>query len=52
METSKRRQIRHSDVIILNSFAKFEHVIIGLDISLKVSKQLTVIGHSMLVETV
>ena len=52
IETSNRHQRRHSDVSIVNSFAKFEHVIIGPDISLKVSKQLTVLGHSMLAEIV
>ena len=44
IETSKRCQRCHSDVSIVNS--------IGPDISLKVSKQLTVLRDSMLVETV
>ena len=52
IETSKRRQRSHSDVSIVNSVANFEHVAVGPDISLKVSKQLTVLGHSMLVENV
>ena len=52
METSNGRQIRHSDVSIVNSIANFEHVVVGSDISLKFSKQLTVLGHSMLVEIV
>ena len=52
IETSKCCQRRHSDVSIVNSFANFEHVISGPDINLKVSKQWTVLGHSMLVETV
>ena len=45
IETSKCRQKRHSDVSIVNPIANFEHVIIGLGISLKRSKQLTVFGH-------
>ena len=45
METPKRRQIGLSDVSIVNSVANFEHVIIGRDISFKVSKQLTVPGY-------
>ena len=46
-ETPKRRQRRYSDVSIRSSVANFEHAIIGRDISLKVSEQLTVLGHSM-----
>ena len=38
IETSKRRQRRHSDVSFVNSVANFEDVIIGPDIGLKVSK--------------
>ena len=52
IETSKRCQRRHSDVSIVNSVANSEHVVIWPDISLKVPKQLTVLGHSILVGTV
>ena len=52
IETSKRCQRRHSDVSIVNSVANYEHVVIWPDISLKVPKQLTVLGHSILVGTV
>ena len=52
IETSKRHQRSHSDVSIVNSVPNFGHVVVGPDISLKVSKQLTVLGHSMLVEII
>ena len=51
-ETPKQFQRCCSDVSIANFVANFEHVIIGQDISLKVSKQLTVLGHSMLLKIV
>ena len=44
------RQRRHSDVSFVNSTVNFEQVIIRQYINLKVSKQLTVLQHSMLVE--
>ena len=52
METPEWRQKRHSDVSIVNSTANLELVIIRRYISLEVSKQLTVLGHSMLAEIV
>ena len=52
IETPKQHQRHHSDVSIVSSIVYFEHVIVVWDISLKVLKQLTVLGHSMLVEIV
>ena len=45
IEILKFCQKRHSDVSIANLIANFEQIIIGPDINLKVSKQLTVFGH-------
>ena len=52
IETPKEDQGSYFDVSIVNAIPNFEHAIIGWDISLKVSKQVTVLGHSMLVEIV
>ena len=48
----KHRVKCHSDVSIVNSAANLEHAIIRRYISLKVSKGLTVLRHSMLAEIV